>query len=86
MMLRVAWLLLTVLAGASLAWFFTRFLKNWEIARRLGGVTVLILFGWAMVEIVARGHGEVPTIVLITMALTTGWLRRSRGSSGDRAA
>jgi hypothetical protein len=30
MMLRVALALLAVLAGASLAWVFTRFLKNWQ--------------------------------------------------------
>jgi cytochrome c biogenesis protein CcdA len=86
MMLRLASLLVAVLAGASLAWFFTRFLKNWELARRLGGVTLLILFGWAMVELLTTGRGALPTIVLITMTLVTGRLRRSGGSSGDRAA
>jgi hypothetical protein len=84
MMLRVAWLLLAVLAGAGLAWVFTRFLKNWAIARRLAIVTALVLFGWAIVELVTTSRGELPTIVLLTMGLATGTLRRSGGSSGGR--
>ncbi len=86
MMLRIAWLLLAVLAGASLAWVFTRFLKNWAIARPLAIVTALFLFGWAIAELLTTGRGELPTIVLLTMGLATGRLRRPGCSSGGRAA
>jgi len=86
MLLRVVWVLLAVLAGASLAWVFTRFLKNWAIAKRLGFVTALILFGWSIVKLVKTGSGGLPTIVLLTMGLATSRLRRSGGSSGGRAA
>ena len=86
MILRVAGLLLAVLAGASLAWAFTRSLKNSAIARGLAIVTALVLFGWATVELVTTGRGEIPTIVLLTMGLATGRLRRPGCSSGGRAA
>jgi hypothetical protein len=85
-MLRIVWLLLAILAGASLAWVFTRLLKNSPIARPLGIVTWLTLVAWAVVELVTTGRGSLPTIILLTMFLAGKALERSGAPPGGRAA
>jgi hypothetical protein len=85
MMLRIVWLLLAIVAGASLAWVFSRLSKDSAIARPLGIVTWLTLVGWAVVELVTTGRGSVPTIILITMFLVGRVLERSGAPRGGRA-